>query len=190
MATVIHAFAQNRIFFYSYQCDYQKFNYRVFATPGDGHVPIEHLYTFNLLGDEQRAFLSLLDKRFGEIGIRYDEAPLSEHGYYSYKRGKKRLEVYQHFEKNDLRLRLLMHMEHDYENIIAYYESIPEEIGVKYGSCSGCGSREINPGCRNYLNTIIRGKVSHLCSHGRWRFPSTEAAIPHLLKAFEKQAKK
>ncbi len=78
--TVLHSFAQAKICRISFGFDFTKCNYRVFSYPTDGKLPLSDLYSYQLLSEENKAFLLKLNEELEKIGTTYGEC---EGGWYN-----------------------------------------------------------------------------------------------------------
>ena len=181
---MLKGIAKHSIFVHSFKHDFRMFNWRVFATPSNNnYFPVEDLYTFGLLNGEAQEVLSKLNSAMNQKGVLYREAGGKDVVYrYNYAGvliGSQKMD-------GTILFRLKPTGKSDWRDRVAYFETIPQELGIKIGICSGCSSSAPEQECKLFRAVEIHGKnVGHCISGRPWKFPSTLAALPYLLEAYD-----
>lgn len=179
--TVLHSFAQAKICRISFGFDFTKCNYRVFAHPADGKVPLCDLYSYQLLSVENRNFLSKLNEELEKIGTTYGEC---EGGWYhgtlpcdyNY---KNKVRILQNIESG-LIPHVVLRFGKKAEKMSAFIESLPAEYKGLVRKCRGCRKDE----CDHRIPVTADGKKQIICNVAWWCFPPEEKAISYIVAAY------
>jgi hypothetical protein len=186
---VIKAFALPRVCRISFGFDFTKFNYRVFAHKSDEIVPLEDLYSFHLIPNEHKKFLSVLNQALNEIGADYGEC---ESGWYNgtlpcqyiY---KNKVRILQNVE-NGLMPHVVMWQRGKPEivikkpaKVIDLFKLLPDKNRNIIGKCHGCTKGEC--GRRNIVSANDKKYV--VCAGGWWGFPPEVDVVPFIVKAYK-----
>ena len=179
--TVLHAFASAKICRISFGFDFVKCNYRVFAHPQDGKLPLCDLYSYQLLSEENKAFLTRLNGELEKIGTTYGEC---EGGWYhgtlpcdyNY---KNKVRILQNMESG-LLPHVVLRFGKKAEKMGRFIESLPEEYKSLVQKCRGCRKGE----CDHRIPVTADGKKLNICNVAWWYFPPEEKAIPYITAAY------
>jgi len=179
--TVLHAFTQARICRISFGFDFTKCNYRVFAHPADGKLPLCDLYSYQLLPEENKAFLSALNDELEKIGTTYGECAGGwYHGTlpcdYNY---KNKVRILQNMESG-LVPHVVLRFGKKAEKMGTFIESLPEEYKGLVQKCRGCRKGE----CDHRIPVTADGKKQLICNVAWWYFPADMKAIPYIAAAY------
>lgn len=179
--TVLHSFAQAKLCRICFGFDFTKCNYRVFALPADGKVPLCDLYSYQLLSEENRNFLSKLNGELEKIGTTYGECAGGwYHGTlpcdYNY---KNKVRILQNIESGLLPY-VVLRFGRKTEKMAAFIESLPEEYKGLVQKCKGCKKGE----CDHRIPVTTDGKKQIICNVAWWYFPPEEKAIPYIVAAY------
>lgn len=180
--TVLHAFASAKICRISFGFDFVKCNYRVFAHPHDGKLPLCDLYSYQLLSEENKAFLSALNDELEKIGTTYGEC---EGGWYhgtlpcdyNY---KNKVRILQNMESG-LLPHVVLRFSKKAEKMGKFIESLPEEYKGLVQKCRGCRKGE----CDHRIPVAADGKKQMICNVAWWYFPADVKAIPYIVAAYQ-----
>lgn len=181
VAKVIKAFAMPRICRVSFGFDFTKFNYRVFSHIRTAKLPLEDLYSFQMLPDENKSFLLHLNQVMAELEADYGEC---ESGWYHGTQPcqyiyNNRLRVLQNVE-NGLMPAVVIKVGKKIDKIVRYIESLPEEYRSGIGKCRGCKKGDCNG--RTFITAA--GKKYALCNGTWWGFPPSYEAVPYIVEAY------
>lgn len=179
--TVLKAFAVPKVCRLSFGFDFAKCNYRVFAHPSDAKLPLEDLYSYILLSDENKAFLSALNQEMEKIGSTYGEC---EGGWYSGTlpcdyNYKNKIRILQNVE-NGLLPHVVVRFGKKAEKMGKFIESLPDEYQGLIRKCGGCRKGE----CGHRIPVTANGKKYLICNVAWWYFPAEEKAIPYIVAAY------
>ena len=185
--TVIKAFATPRVCRISFGFDFTKFNYRVFAHKTDAALPLEDLYSFQLLSNEHKKFLQALNQAMNAAGASYGECADGWYNgtlpcQYIY---RNKVRVMQNIE-GGLNPYVVgaagKQRDKQKPKRIKYIETLPDEyqdIVAKCGFCrkgKDCDWRYIFSG---------KEKKHAKCVGGWWYFPPTKVAVPYIVEAYK-----
>lgn len=178
--TVLHSFAQTNICRSSFGFDFTKCNYRVFAHPADGKVPLCDLYSYQLLSSEHQSFLSKLNEELEKRGTTYgDCAGGWYHGTlpcdYNY---KNKVRILQNMESG-LLPHVVLRFGKKADRMAAFIESLPAEYKGLVQKCRGCKKGD----CDHRIPVTADGKQQIICNVAWWYFPPEEKAIPYIAAA-------
>ena len=182
LLTVIHAFASAKICRISFGFDFVKCNYRVFAHPYDGKLPLCDLYSYQLLSEENKAFLSKMNDELEKLGSTYGECESGwYHGTlpcdYNY---KNKVRVLQNMESG-LFPHVVLRFGKKAEKMASFIESLPEEYKGLVQKCRGCKKGE----CSHRIPVTADGKKQIICNVAWWSFPAEMRAIPYIVAAYQ-----
>lgn len=180
--TVLHSFASAKICRISFGFDFTKCNYRVFAHPADGKVPLCDLYSYQLLSDKNKAFLSKLNEELEKMGITYGEC---EGGWYSGTlpcdyNYKNKVRILQNIESGLLPY-VVLRFGRKADRMAAFIESLPEDYKGLVQKCRGCKKGD----CDHRIPVMIDEKKQIICNVAWWYFPPEEQAIPYIAAAYK-----
>ena len=180
--TVLHAFASCKICRISFGFDFVKCNYRVLTHPHDGKLPLCDLYSYQLLSEENRAFLSALNDELERIGTTYGEcAGRWYHGTlpcdYNY---KNKVRILQNIESG-LLPHVVLRFGKKAEKMGKFIESLPVEYKSLVQKCRGCRKGE----CDHRIPVAADGKKQMICNVAWWYFPADVNAIPYIVAAYQ-----
>lgn len=180
--TVLQAFASAKICRISFGFDFTKCNYRVFAHPADARLPLCDLYSYQLLSDENKAFLSALNEELEKIGTTYGECA---GGWYSGTlpcdyNYKNKVRILQNIE-NGLLPHVVLRFGKKAEKMGKFIESLPEEYKGLVQKCRGCKKGE----CDHRIPVMVNGKKQIICNVAWWYFPAHMKAIPYIAAAYK-----
>ncbi len=180
--TVLHSFAQAKICRISFGFDFTKCNYRVFAHPRDGKVPLCDLYSYQLLSEKDKEFLRSLNEELEKIGTTYGEC---EGGWYSGTlpcdyNYKNKVRILQNIESG-LIPHVVLRFGKKADKMAAFIESLPEEYKGLVQKCRGCKKGE----CDHRIPVTAEGKKQTICNVAWWYFPPEEKAIPYIIAAYQ-----
>ncbi len=158
-----------------------KCNYRVFAHPSDARLPLEDLYSYVLLSDENKAFLSALNAELEKIGSTYGEC---EGGWYSGTLAcdynyKNKIRILQNIE-NGLLPHVVVRFGKKAEKMGKFIESLPEEYHGLIRKCAGCRKGE----CDHRIPVTANDRKYLVCNVAWWYFPADVKAIPYIVGAY------
>ena len=186
---VMKAFAMPRVCRISFGFDFTKFNDRVFSHKSDSILPLEDLYSFQLIPDEHKKFLLVLNQAMNEAGADYGEC---ESGWYNgtlpcqyiY---KNKVRILQNIE-NGLMPHVVMWQRgapeaviKKTEKVIDLFKSLPDKYLNIIGKCRGCTKGEC--GRRNIVS--VKDKKYAVCAGGWWGFPPEAEIVPYIVKAYK-----
>lgn len=179
--TVLHSFARAKICRISFGFDFTKCNYRVFAHPADGKLPLCDLYSYQLLSDENKTFLLNLNDELEKIGTTYGECA---GGWYSGTlpcdyNYKNKVRILQNIE-NGLLPHVVLRFGKKAERMAVFIESLPQEYKGLVQKCRGCRKGE----CDHRIPVAADGKTQMICNVAWWYFPPEEKAIPYIVAAY------
>jgi len=179
--TVLCAFASPKICRVSFGFDFTKCNYRVFAHPADAKLPLCDLCSYQLLSEENKAFLSALNEKLESLGASYgDCAGGWYHGTlpcdYNY---KNKVRILQNME-NGLLPHVVLRFGKKAEKMGKFIESLPEEYKGLVQKCRGCKKGE----CDHRIPVTADGKKQIICNVAWWYFPADVKAIPYIATAY------
>lgn len=182
LLTVIHAFASVKICRISFGFDFVKCNYRVFAHPYDGKLPLCDLYSYQLLSEENKSFLSKMNDELEKLGSTYGECESGwYHGtlpcVYNY---KNKVRVLQNMESG-LLPHVVLRFGKKAEKMASFIESLPEEYKWLVRKCRGCKKGE----CSHRISVTADGKKLIICNVAWWSFPAEMRAIPYIVAAYQ-----
>ena len=182
LLTVIHAFASAKICRISFGFDFVKCNYRVFAHPYDGKLPLCDLYSYQLLSEENKSFLSKMNDELEKLGSTYGECESGwYHGtlpcVYNY---KNKVRVLQNMESG-LLPHVVLRFGKKAEKMASFIESLPEEYKWLVRKCRGCKKGE----CSHRIPVTADGKKLIICNVAWWSFPAEMRAIPYIVAAYQ-----
>ena len=183
---VIKSFAMPRICKIGFGFDFTKFNYRVFSHTSTAKLPLEDLYTFQLLSDEHKDFLSRLDKAMMEAGVPRNEHQADGFSTYVY---RYRLRITQN--KNGLSPavapisgKTMEKVHRKTKKIETYIESLPDNYQNVVAKCGGCQGNKTTDCWRRFI-FIAADKKYFTCNNAWWTFPPEVDAIPHIVRAYK-----
>ncbi|MDL2287033.1 hypothetical protein LJB90_00495 [Eubacteriales bacterium OttesenSCG-928-G02] len=179
---VLKAFSLLNICRVSFGFDFTKLNYRVFAHETGAKIPLEDLYSFNMLSDAHKEFLSCLNEAMTSIGSDYGECASGwYHGtqpcQYIY---KNKVRIMQNVE-NGLMPYVVVRFGKKADKVIEFIESLPDEYKGNNGRCSGCRKGD----CSNRVIASSADKKYALCKVAWWSFPPTVDAVPYIIGAYK-----
>ncbi len=179
--TVLHSFAQAKICRINFGFDFTKCNYRVFAHPTYGKLPLQDLYSYQLLSEKNKAFLLKLNAELEKIGTTYGECAGGWYNGtlpcdYNY---KNKLRLLQNMESG-LVPHVVLRFGKKAEKMAALIESLPEEYKGLVQKCRGCRKGE----CDHRIPVAAEGKTQMICNVAWWYFPPEEKAIPYIVAAY------
>jgi len=184
---VIKAFAMPRICKIGFGFDFTKFNYRVFSHTSTTKLPLEDLYTFQLLSTDDKEFLLRLDESLAEVGVSRNE--YQHDGYSTYLYGNMRFRVTQDNE-NKLHPSIPLIVGKTPEQthrkipkIEKYIESLPEKYINAIGECRGCQGAKTAE-CWRRFRVSTKSKNYFICNNAWWTFPAELDAILHIVRAY------
>ena len=185
---VIKAFVMPRICKIGFGFDFTKFNYRVFSHNSTAKLPLEDLYTFQLLSADDKNFLMSLDIALAEAGVNRNEH--QRDGYSTYLYGNVKFRVTQN-DENRLHPSVPLivgktpeQVHRKIPKIKQYIESLPEKYMNVVGKCRGCqGTKTTDCWRRFTINT--KDKQYFICNNAWWGFPAELDAIPYIVKSYE-----
>ncbi len=179
---VLKAFSALNICRVSFGFDFTKFNYRVFAYGADEKIPLRDLYSFNMLSDAHKEFLSRFNEAMTAIGSNYGECASGWYYgtlpcQYIY---KNKIRIMQNAE-NGLMPYVVVRFGKKADKVVAFIESLPEEYRGSNGRCVGCKKGE----CANRVVANSTNKRYVLCKVAWWNFPPVIEAIPYIIAAYQ-----
>lgn len=179
--TVLHAFASAKICRISFGFDFAKCNYRVFAHPRDGKLPLCDLYSYQLLSEDNKAFLSKLNGELEKIGTTYGECECGWYNGtlpcdYNY---KNKVRILQNMESG-LLPHVVLRFGKKAEKMGVFIEFLPEEYKELVQKCRGCRKGE----CDHRIPVTADGKKQNICNVAWWYFPPEEKAVPYIVAAY------
>lgn len=178
----LKAFAMPKICCLSFGFDFTKFNYRVFAHPCNAKLPLEELYSYALLSEENKEFLSRLNEELEKIGTTYGDCA---GGWYSGTlpcdyNYKNKVRILQNIESG-LIPHVVVRFGKKAEKMGKFIESLPEEYHGLIRKCSGCKKGE----CDHRIPVTAAGKKYIICNVAWWYFPADVKAIPYIVGAYK-----
>ena len=183
---VIKSFSMPRICRINFGFDYTKFNYRVFAHESTAKLPLQDLYTFQLLSDEHKDFLLRLDTSLAGTGVRRSER--QHDGYSTYVYGTVKVRVTQN-DKNELNPSVPLivgktpeQIHRKTKKIEEFIESLPDKYLSAVGKCRECGGEQAAD-CWRRFTINAKDKKYFICNNAWWGFPPEIDAIPYIIAA-------
>lgn len=178
----LKAFSTPKICRISFGFDFTKFNYRVFNHTSDAKIPLEDLYSYCLLSEEHKKFLSTLNRAMNDLHAEYGEC---ESGWYSgtlpcqyiY---KNKIRILQNIE-NGLLPYVVVRFGKKTAKIIQLIESLPVEYRNCIGRCEGCRKGE----CEHRIPVTAAGKKYVVCNVAWWYFPPRVDAVQYIVGAYK-----
>lgn len=179
--SVLKAFSEPRICRVSFGFDFTKCNYRVFAYPADAILPLEALYSYVLLSEENKRFLAQLNAQLEELGATYGECA---GGWYSGTlpcdyNYKNKVRILQNIE-HGLIPHVVLRFGKKAERMGKFIESLPEEYRGLVQKCQGCRKGE----CDHRIPVVAGQQKFMICNVAWWYFPADIKAIPYIVAAY------
>lgn len=180
MLWVIKAFSMPKLCRISFEMDYARFNYKVFAHKKKARLPLEDLVSFNLISSEEhKCFLIDLNHRLEKIGISYGEAASGwYHGtlpcQYNY---KNKIRILQNMEYGIIPY-ILMDFRNKEEEGIKIIQSIPYKFRKNIPTCKGCKKE-----CKSRVVIEVDNIKYALCYGMWWQLPFTTGIIDFIEQA-------
>jgi len=187
---VIKSFSMPRICRISFGFEFTKFNYRVFSHASTAKLPLEDLYTFQLLSDENKDFLSQLNQAMAEAGVNLSEYQTEGWGTYVYS-NKGRITQKENslspsvmpitgYTANDFSEKACKKL----PKIESFVESLPDKYINAVGKCRECKGAQAKDCWRRYAVTA-KDKKYFICNNAWWTFPPEIDAIPYIVRAYK-----
>lgn len=178
----LKAFSSPNICRSSFGFDFTKFNYRIFAHPSNAKIPLEDLYSYNLLSDENKHFLSMLNKTLNDLGADYGECESGwYHGtlpcQYIY---RNKVRIMQNIESG-LIANVVVRFGQKVDRMAKFIESLPEKYHDRIAKCGSCRKGD----CNHRIPVATAGKKYMICNIAWWGFPPSVEAVPYIVGAFK-----